>query len=301
MMGFYIEPVYLNEKMVLNCAAYVFKGVSLETEVSQEKTTKGKGSVSLGLKFLQDLVSPLSLSTEGERGISISEKTARRYTLGGLHMTLIDALNEAGHIERNVNLDAPSNRDQFIELDVVLKPIDFFSIIEAAKISSPLIAQILGNFGKRLNPNTFNDKLMKEIPTYERLISNVLSELESDYLKSGQLQMVMVDANNNEQVGVVDIDLTDLDAHSVKAKLTDGHFKVIGRVYRHVGADEHISIVQRTIISSVLNIIDRLVGEDESGSNYRNQMQIAKSIVERACQLYIPGPAIRLMAMSICI
>jgi hypothetical protein len=118
-MGFYVEPVYLNEKMVLNCAAYLFKGVSLETQVSQERSTKGKGSVSLGFKFLQDLISPLSISAEGERGVSVSEKTARRYTLGGLHMILVDALNEAGHIGRDIDITLPPNRDQFIELDVV--------------------------------------------------------------------------------------------------------------------------------------------------------------------------------------
>ncbi|WP_316976187.1 DUF6414 family protein [Shumkonia mesophila] len=300
-MGFYIEPVYLNEKMVLNCAAYVFKGVSLETEVSHEKSVKGKGTVSLGLKFLQDLISPLSFSAEGERGVSISEKTARRYTLGGLHMTLVDALNEAGHIGRETDIAVAPNRDQFIELDAVLRPIDFFSIIEAAKVSSPLIAQLLQTFGTKFNAQIFNNKVMQEIPKYEKLVSNVLSELEGDYLRSGQLEMVMIDPDTARQIGVVDVDLSDLDALSVKAKLTDGRFRVIGRVYRHVGTGDRISIVQRTIISSILNIIEKLVGDGEDGVNYRAQMRTAKSAVEKVCQFYIDGPAIRVMAMSICI
>jgi len=300
-MVFYIEPVYLNEEMVLNCAAYVFKGVSMETEVSQEKTSKGKGTASIGLKFLQDLISPLSFTAEGERSTSVSEKTARRYTLGALHMTLIDALNEAHHIGKVSDLEQPPNRDQFVELDVILKPIDFFSIIEAAKVSSPLIAQLLQNFGAKFNASMFNSKFTNEIPKYQQLISNVLSELEGDYLKSGQLEMLMVDPNTGVQIGVVDVDLSDLDALSVKAKLTDGRFRVIGRVYRHVNGGSRISIVQRTIISSILNIIEKLIGDGENGANYRIQMGKAKSVVERVCQFYIDGPAIRVMAMSICI
>jgi hypothetical protein len=59
-MGIFLEPVYLNEKMVLNCAAYLFEGVSRESESTQEKATEAKGNLQLGLKFLQNLVSPIS-------------------------------------------------------------------------------------------------------------------------------------------------------------------------------------------------------------------------------------------------
>jgi hypothetical protein len=185
--------------------------------------------------------------------------------------------------------------------DVVLKPIDFFNIIEAAKVSAPLIAQLLQNFGPKFNAKLFDGKLKQDIPKYEQLISSVLAELEGDYLKSGQLEMVMMAPDTGRQIGVVDVDLSDLDALSVKAKLTDGRFKVIGRVYRHVESNDRISIVQRTIISSVLAILEKLVGDGEAGASYRTQMGIAKSVVERVCQFYIEGPAVRVMAMSICI
>lgn len=300
-MGFYIEPVYLNEKMVLNCAAYLFKGVSMETEVSRERTLKGKGSFSLGFKFLQDFISPVTASAEGEAGRSVSEKTARRYTLGGLHMALIDALEEEALINKGQNLDIAPDRDKFIEFDVILKPIDFFNILEAIKVAAPLVSQFLQNFGIKIRPQIFDQKMKADIPKYEELIAKVISELEGDYLKSGQLEMVMIDPETRRQIGVVDVDLTDVDALAVKAKLTDGRFRIIGRVSRYVDGGESISIVQRTVISSVLNIIERLVGGGVDGDRYRSQMAGAKMIVERVCQLYIDGPAVRVMAMSICV
>ena len=75
-MSFYVEPVYLNEKMVLNCAAYVFKGVAMESEVSEGNTEKNKGNLSLGFKFLQDLLSPISASAEQQKEKTIATKTA---------------------------------------------------------------------------------------------------------------------------------------------------------------------------------------------------------------------------------
>lgn len=67
-MSFYVEPVFLNEKMVLNCVAYVFKGVAMESEVSEGSTAKNKGNLGLGFKFLQDLLSPVQLNQyEGQQ------------------------------------------------------------------------------------------------------------------------------------------------------------------------------------------------------------------------------------------
>ena len=36
----FLEPVYLNEKMVLNCAAYVFKGYSSKSETQNTTQTE---------------------------------------------------------------------------------------------------------------------------------------------------------------------------------------------------------------------------------------------------------------------
>jgi hypothetical protein len=300
-MSFYVEPVYLNEKMVLNCAAYIFKGVALESEVSEGNTAKNKGNLSLGFKFLQDLLSPISASAEQEKEKTIATKTARRYTLGGLHMTLIDALNENGHLSKTLDIESINSHESYVEMNVILKPIDFYSIIEALKVATPLIFQVFQNFGDKFNSQVFTKNMKADLAKYEQLVTKILSELENDYLKSGQLEMIMVDPETNRQLGVVDIDVNDMEPLAVKAKLTDGRFKVIGRISRHVGSTESISLVQRTVLSSALAIIEKLVAVSSGIDKYREGMGAARVIAQQVCQLTLPGPAVRVMAMSVCI
>ena len=59
--GTFLEPVYLNEKMVLNCAAYVFKGYSLESEINGTTQTEHSRAGKAGLTFL--CTAPGSLDT----------------------------------------------------------------------------------------------------------------------------------------------------------------------------------------------------------------------------------------------
>lgn len=300
-MSFYIEPIYLNEKMVLNCAAYMFKGVALESETSEGSTSKNKGNLSLGFKFLQDLLSPISASVEQQKETTVATTTARRYTLGGLHMALIDALDDGGYLTRGRDLQAVASHEHFVELSVVLKPIDFYSIIEALKVATPLISQLLQNFGDKFNAHIFTKNVKTDLAKYESLIARVLEELEGDYLKSGQLEMIMVAPDSDQQLGVVDIDVSDMEPLSVKAKLTDGRFKVIGRISRHIGESESISLVQRTVLSSVIEILEKLATASRGIDKYKEGMNAAREVAQQICQLSLPGPAVRIMAMSICI
>ncbi|WP_148042033.1 hypothetical protein [Dickeya undicola] len=273
----------------------------METEVSEGDTSKKKSNLNLGFKFLQDLLSPISVSADLQKEKVIATKTARRYTLGGLHMSLIDALSESKHLERPQDLASVNSYEHYVEMNVILKPIDFYSIIESLKVASPLIFQLLQNFGDKFNPKVFTKTMKIELVKYEQLITNVLSELENDYLKSGQLEMIMVEPQTGRQIGVVDIDVNDMEPLSVKAKLTDGKFKVIGRISRHVNEKESISLVQRTVLSSALQIVEKLVAVSSSIEKYRENMGEARQIAQQICQLSLPGPAVRIMAMSICI
>lgn len=300
-MGFYVEPVYLNEKMVLNCAAYTFKGVAMDSEVSEQKSTKNVGNLSIGFKFLQDLLSPISASAEQQKDSSVATKTARRYTLGGLHMALIDALDQDDRIKKYGSMPLDGSSEHYVEIDAILRPVDFYSIIESLKISSPIIFQFLINFGDKINPQVFTSKFRSEIGKYEILFSKILSDLESDYLKSGQLEMVMIDPRNGNQFGVVDVDVSELNALSVKAKLTDGRFKIFGRVSRLVNVDESISLVQRTALSGAIEIVEKLASIGGQGDKYREGMLTARNVTQQICQLSLQGPAVRVVAMSICI
>ena len=91
----FLEPVYLNEKMVLNCAAYVFKGYSLESEVNDTAQTAHSKGGKAGLSFLDRLIS-LGIEAKSERSSTTGNRSARRYTVGGLHMSLIDELHSLG-------------------------------------------------------------------------------------------------------------------------------------------------------------------------------------------------------------
>lgn len=297
----YIEPVYVNEKMVLNCAAYLFKGVALESETSEGQSSKNKGNLTLGFKFLQELLSPISASAEQQKEKTQITKTARRYTMGGLHMALIDALHDADEIH---TLDVKETFDlhgRFVELNVILRPVEFHSLVETLRISTPLIGQLLQNFGEKFNAKVFNQKFKTELSKYEDLLKKILLELEDDYLKSGQLEMLMIDPTTGTQLGIVDIDVSELEVVAVKAKLTDGQFKVIGKISRIIHAGEEMSMVQRSVLSSILQIFENIAVVGGGISQYQSGMNSAKIIAQQFCQLSLPGPAVRVVAMSVCI
>jgi len=157
-MGIFLEPVYLNEKMMLNCAAYLFEGYSLESENTKEGTTESKGNLQLGLKFLQNLISPVSAEGELSHTSRTETRAARRYTLGGLHMVVLEELQKRK--KHYIKLDAQTQYDDlqeaYVDLEAVLKPIDFYTIIEIAKTLTPLVSQILSNFGQSINKDIFD-------------------------------------------------------------------------------------------------------------------------------------------------
>jgi hypothetical protein len=47
----------------------------------------------------------------------------------------------------------------------------------------------------------------------------------------------------DRQLGIVDIDVSDSDPASVKARLTDGKFHVIGKVTKYVDQGQTLSLV----------------------------------------------------------
>jgi hypothetical protein len=279
----------------------MFKGVAMETEISEGKTTKASGNLTLGFKFLQDFLSPISASGDASRSTETSTKAARRYTLGGLHMTLLDALNQEKEIQVLTSDDLGNGSGKFVEIDAILKPVDLFSILEALKISTPLIAQFLYNFGSKINSEFFNKNMQKDLEKYEKLLTIALSKLEEDYFSSGLIEMILIDPNTGRQFGVADIDVSDLSAASIKSKLTGGRFKIIGKVSRTFGSDESISLVQRTVLSSIMEIIEKTAGLGESKEQYLAGVSGAKMVLEQVCQLSLRGPAIRIIPMSVCI
>ncbi|AXX92217.1 hypothetical protein CPU12_01305 [Malaciobacter molluscorum LMG 25693] len=302
-MKTFLEPIFLNEKMLLNIAAYLFKGVSLSEEINNENTKVNKANVSLGLKFLQDLISPLSFNTEHENINKQYSKTARIYTLGGLHMSVIDQLEKEEYLKYDLfESNNFPEANSFVKLNVILKPVDYYQIIDVLKLIKPLIIQLIDDFGTKINANLFNKNTKKEIPKYDKLVESIINSLENDYLNSKQFEMLMIDPSNKNIIGVVDIDLTDINPQEIKAKLNDGQFFVIGKISRIVRENEKVSMFQRTLLSKIVELIENLVSLNNDSiqmNNYKKFLQDIQPIIEKFIQLNLKGPAIRVMAMSI--
>ena len=55
--------------------------------------------MSLGIPFLKSLLSPITIAGEMKKGTIEENKYARRYTVGGLHMAVLDELREKKMIQ----------------------------------------------------------------------------------------------------------------------------------------------------------------------------------------------------------
>ena len=298
----FYEPIFLNEKMMLNTAVYLFKGVTLESEVTEDNGSEKKGKGSLGFKFLQDLISPVSIEGELNSKNNVSTKFARIYTLGGLYMTVVEELKEKKQLKAVTlsPLNVPENT--FVSLDVVLKPVDFYQIIEVIKLSKPLIIQVMQDFGIKWFANTFTKNSIKEIPKYDKLLESIISSLEEDYLKSKQLEMLMISPETGETIGIVDIDLTDIEAQEIKAKLNDGQFHVVGKVSRYFEKGQNMSMVQRTVLSKIVELLGQAMSIDSDPENfnvYKKSLVSLQPVIEKFVQINLPGPAVRVIAMSV--
>lgn len=294
----YLEPLYLNEKMVLNAAAYLFKGVGSESEEKFSSSKNSQANAKIGISFLQGLLGKAELGVEGESGSANEVTTIKRYTLGGLHMTVVDELEERKDIKDFSGADI--EKGQYIKANAILQPVDIFQLVETLQTSAPLIVQGLKHFGVKLG---MQKRSLDEFLKYEKPLVQLIDAIEQDYLKSKQLEMLLCDPETGVSFGVVDLDVTDYDPKEIKAKLTDGEFSVIGKLTKRIGDGETLSLVQRTFLSYVMDVLDTLMlvtNDMNKMNNYRASIDAAKPFVERFCRLSINGPAYRMTAMSVC-
>lgn len=302
-MEIFLEPVYLNEKMMLNIAAYLFKGFTLQEEVTKDTSIDKKVKGSIGFKFLQDMITP---SFEGDLSKSNAQslKSARTYTVGGLHMSVVEELRRLEKLTEVVLDPLSVPEKNFVAFKVILKPVDFYQIIEIIKLIKPLLIQLLTSFGEKFNPSIFNKNSIKEIPKYDGFIESIIKSLEDDYLNSKQLEMLMISPETNNVIGIVDIDLGDIKPQEIKAKLNDGEFYIIGKVSRYVDESESMSLVQRTILSKIFDLISKAVSLDSNPDKflkYKLALEKMQPNVEKFVQLNLKGPAVRVVAMFISI
>ncbi len=298
----FLEPVYLNEKMVLNCAAYLFGGTALESETKNTVETGGNASIKAAIQFLQSL---FSAEAGVKRTATEENRATRRYTVGGLHMVVLDELYaqdmifraSTGHI-----LSLTQTKKSYVEIPAMLRPIDYFMLIGTLKAAVPLVAQVLRDFGDRLLPalrlpqptttshtanlpaqqraknqgqNTARDKNKKtqqesqplgdSIDRYETSLLSLLDKLEADYLTSKQLEMVMwSEGAPTIPMGIVELDTTDYEPAEIRAKLAGGSYYVLGKIVGTTNTGDSLSLMQKATIWSIIDIFSKVIAASEN-------------------------------------
>ena len=335
----FLEPVYLNEKMVLNCAAYIFKGYSLESETNDTTQTERSRHGKAGFSFLERLVA-IGLEAGSKQSSTTANRSARRYTVGGLHMSLIDELRNRTmlHAIDPESLEQDLAGTGYVEMLAELRPIDFYALFDTLRMAIPIVEKVLTSFVKPLydqdrkpqdpnprlssrkkgnRPNSAQsrqveqqgpDKLqlaLAETGNYATAIQGLLEHLESDYRRSKQIEMVMWSAGHTARpYGVVELDLADYEPEELRAKLSGGTYHVVGKVTRNVRTGQSINLLQKSVLFSAMSLLNRVVeiqGETDALREYHQGLSVARQVLERFGLLEVPGPALRVAAMSVCI
>ena len=328
----FLEPIFLNEQMVLNTAAYLSGGVVTEIETTDQKNQTQQVSGGLTFPFLNQVLG-ISGSVEGS---TASEQRARRtFTLGGLHMNVLNTLNRDRMIKefQSDNMTSyPESGDSFVDIRATLRPSEYVSLLAVLRTLTPLvgrIAQDFGNYfipelasadrpqaitdtnkgsGRRNHPRTGPDassslqKARTLAKDYEEFAIEIIRQLETDYLTSSRLEMVMW--SKTRPIGIVELDITGLEPNHVRTQLSGIKCHVIGKVMDTIEARSSFSLLEKTFFIQALDVISRIGELDrfkDDQSTTKINITAAREMIEKVVTLTVDGPAVRVLAMSVCI
>lgn len=305
----FLSPVYLNEQMVLSCAAYLFEGFEVHREVI-ESTNRGAGGKA-GVKV--PLLSKL-LGAEGEirTETALENKTVRQYTVGGIHMSILNELRKRGMLHSSQGrgtLPLDLENDSYLEVEAILLPTDYYSILSTLKVLGPLVAQILRDYGDKLynsrkGKSPAIGQIKQSVERYEKSILSIVDQLEHDYLTSRQIEMVMWSNEDNPvAIGVADIEVGDYDPAELRAKLSDRNFHIIGKITRSVREGQSINLLQKSVLFNAVKLFKDLVALSDPPSLDKLDSTILPvwNNIRRLAMVEIPGPAVRVLTMSVCV
>ncbi|MEZ2902461.1 hypothetical protein ACBQ24_06870 [Acinetobacter terrestris] len=318
-----LEPIYLNEKMLLNCASYLFDGIGLTQEINNSssentnKNLKASGAVesSSFIDFIAKAGGNIDANYESQINSNYALNTIKTLTLGALHMKSLDKLIEDKLIEDlQINNECIGNIP-FKKIKANIKPVDFFELIQLLKAITPQLKPLfnIGNAQNQTNKKPINSKTqVNNFNDIVELIDNIINELEKNYLESNLLEMLMY--QDGRCVGVIDIDLQGSEANRVKAQLNDGDFVIIGKITKTIYENEELNLLQRSLINPLLTLLEKITvmttllqkqqGDFVLNNNIHqllNIKEIAMNMINLILDIKIAGPAVRFRAMSICI
>src|SRR5680860_107873 len=139
----FLEPLYINETMVLNSAAYLFKGTHTtvdSTEMAQERHSGGFGARIPGFGMMFDA------NVKGERSSGWEERISKQLTLGAIHMNVLDKLNELQMVTQ-VNIDklqgSMALHENYVECQGILYPNDYHALLHTIDVAWPLVVDMV--------------------------------------------------------------------------------------------------------------------------------------------------------------
>jgi len=290
-----LDPLYLNERMLLNLGAYLFDGYALEKDEENQNAKSGQVKGRLGLEVLKGLISGPEFEAGGNVENSKVQRSRRMYTLGSLHMKVLDELGKRKEISSSL---LRAENSSFVSGNVILKPIDFVQILEVLELSGPAIMSGVEQFFPHILAKY---RLTGEdFQSMKLLVSDILASLREDYLSGKNLEFIMLDPQTLSSVGILDVDVSSLDPREIQAKLNDGQFKVYGKLLRKVDSGDQISTFQRTTLSKIWEIISQISQETDENA-FESSMLPIKAVLEKYVQMDVKGPASRVLALSVCL
>ncbi len=319
-----LEPIYLNEKMLLNCAGYLFDGVETSTNISQSnndqstKTIEGSGGIGTNgvLEWLAKAEGNLKGTLDLQNANNYSKSSTKHLTFGALHMKVLKKLYEDKLINKFEGFDDDLKQSPYIAIEADLQPVDFFELLQILKMLTPQLKYITAF----LNKSNTNTSAKKQSVSQNQLnndlleiVKNLISELEKNYLESNLLEMLM--SVDGKCIGVIDLDLENHQPNKVKSQLNDGNFIIIGKITKIINENQTINLLQRNVITPLLSLVERISLLIEAINSSKEDYQISDSkiseilafkdrtylIISSLLDIFIEGPAMRVRAVSICI
>ncbi|ENV96509.1 hypothetical protein F937_00217 [Acinetobacter calcoaceticus ANC 3680] len=316
-----LEPVYLNEKMLLNCAGYLFDGVETSTNISQsnnDQSTKSvTGSGNIGTSGVLEWLAKAEGNLEGKLDLqnanNYSKSSTKYLTFGALHMKVLKKLHEDKLIKKFEGFDEDLKQSPYVAIEADLQPVDFFELLQILKMLTPQLKYLTTFLNKNStdkkqssHQNQLNNDIIE-------IIKNLILELEKNYLESNLLEMLM--SINGRCIGVIDIDLENNEPNKIKSQLNDGNFIIIGKITKIINDDQNINLLQRNVITPLLSLVERISLLVEAINSNKEDYEISDSkiseilafkqrtyfIINSLLDIFIDGPAMRIRAMSICI
>ncbi|WEH91197.1 hypothetical protein PYR77_09950 [Acinetobacter soli] len=319
-----LEPIYLNEKMLLNCAGYLFDGVETSTNISQSnndqstKTIEGSGGIGTNgvLEWLAKAEGNLKGTLDLQNANNYSKSSTKHLTFGALHMKVLKKLYEDKLINKFEGFGDDLKQSPYIAIEADLQPVDFFELLQILKMLTPQLKYITAF----LNKSNANNSTKKQSVSQNQLnndlleiVKNLISELETNYLESNLLEMLM--SIDGKCIGVIDLDLENHQPNKIKSQLNDGNFIIIGKITKIINENQTINLLQRNVITPLLSLVERISLLIETINSSKEDYQIPDSkiseilafknhtylIINSLLDILIEGPAMRVRAMSICI